>query len=125
MNMNPRTLVLHSGRYGVFLALLGGAFGGIEFAIGILVTSGVMMLNIWGWSKVVGNAIGTTIAGKRPFLALGLYAAKCGLLGGSIWFLLGQFSALAVVLGSSVVLIAVSTWGLRMMIRDHAIGELG
>ena len=113
------SLVLH-----LCWAVVGGFFGGIEFSLGILVTTGVMMLNLWGWSKVVGSAIGAAVQGNKPVLALGFYGAKCGLMGGSLWFLLGIFPVLSVILGSSVVFTAVGVWGLRTMFGDQPIGDV-
>jgi hypothetical protein len=123
MMMNLRTLVLTSGIVGFALAAVGGIIAGGEMALGIAVTTVVMLANLWGWSQVVGNAIGSAVEGRKPVMALGLYGLKCGLLGGSLLILLNIFSAMSVILGSSVVVGAVSTWAARRVLTSATLGD--
>ena len=123
MIMNLRTLVLSSGIVGFLLATVGGVLAGGEMALGIVVTTVVMLANLWGWSVVVGNAIGSAVQGRSPVMAVGLYGLKCGLLGGSLLILLNLFSAMSVILGSSVVFGAVSAWAARRVWASATVGD--
>ena len=113
MTMSLRALVQTSALTGVVLTAVGGLLGGAELATGIFVTGLVMVANLWGWSIVVGSAIGAARSARRPGLAVALYGLKVGALGVSLLVLLSYFSVISVILGSSVVLGSVSLWAVR------------
>ena len=123
MTMNLRTLVVSSGLFGLLLAAVGGAIGGLELAVGIVVTTALMLLNLWGWSVVVGRAIGAAVQGQRSTLALGLYGVKGGGLFVSLWVLLKIFPVMSVILGSSVVFGALSVWATRQVLMATSVGD--
>ncbi len=92
-------------------------------ALGVFVTAVVMMANLWGWSLIVGAAIRATIEGSRPLWAMGGYGLKVGVLGLSVLALLSVFPVVSVILGSSVVVAAVSAWALRGLFGVAKVGD--
>ncbi len=123
MTMNLRTLVLSSGRFGLMLAILGGVFHSVDMAAGIAATTALMLVNLWGWSLVVGQAIGAAVSGRRSVLAVGIYGAKGAALFGSLWVLLKWFPVMSVILGSSVVVGALSVWATRQILTAASVGD--
>ena len=123
MTMNIRTLALSSGVFGLLLATFGGVWGGLDLAVGILVTTALMLVNLWGWSQVVGRAIDAAVKGQRSVMALGLYGVKGAGLFVSLWILLKLFPVMSVILGSSVVFGALSVWASHQVLTSSRVGD--
>ena len=123
MTMNLRTLVLSSGRFGLLLAAIGGVFHSVDMAAGIAATTALMLLNLWGWSLVVGQAIGAAVSGQRSVLAMGIYGVKGAGLFLSLWILLKWFPVMSVILGSSVVVGALSVWATHQVLTSARVGD--
>jgi hypothetical protein len=121
--MNLRTLVLISGLLGLLLSIGGSVLSGKSMAMGIAITTLVMLVNLWGWSLVVGRAIGSAVKGERSGLALGFYGLKVGGLFASLWVLLSLFPVISVILGSSVVFGAVSVWAAHQVLISSRVGD--
>ena len=98
-------------------------FHSVDMAAGIAATTALMLLNLWGWSLVVGHAIGAAVDGQRSVLAIGIYGVKGAGLFLSLWVLLKWFPVMSVILGSSVVVGALSVWATRQVLTSVSVGD--
>ena len=123
MTMTFRNLALSSALGGLLLTVVGGLLSGPEMGLGIFSTAVVMLINLWAWSVVVDWALRAGQVRRKPYLAMGAYGFKAGILGLSLVALLKIFPVVSVVLGSSVVLCAVSVWALHSLFFRAKAGD--
>lgn len=104
-------------------AAAGGAIGGLDFAGGVAVSGGLMLANLVAWRAIVRRLIAGTVAGRTPVGAVLLFLAKIGLLLAGVFAAARLFPPLSVVLGASVVVVAVVAWAVVALVTDLQVEE--
>lgn len=112
MTMTPKTLIVSAGALAALLVVLGGLGFGVDFAAGVAVSAGLVLVNLLAWVAVGRRLVTAVLTGRPPVLGTVLLVGKLGLLVAGVLVAAATFPPLSVLLGSSAVVGAILAWAL-------------